>query len=97
MIYDAGVQSRCRPVSIRCLCEVLHDPGNRRPDEILQKPAGRKFIQVQDQVGRDTVNGLMGKYMPQAVKEIRDASDREIAAAKSAPTPSKSSAQSGKK
>src|SRR5260363_267103 len=65
--------------------------------KFYKSPAGRKFIQVQDQVGRDTVNGLMGKYMPQAVKEIRDASDQEIAAAKSAPTPSKSSAQSGKK
>ena len=39
-----------------------------------KSPTGRKFIQVQDQVGRDVVNGLMQKYMPQAIKATRDAS-----------------------
>lgn len=37
-----------------------------------KSPTGRKFIQVQDQVGRDVVNGLMQKYMPQSIKATRD-------------------------
>jgi len=43
---------------------------------------GRKFIQVQDQVGRDVVNGLMQKYMPQAIKATRDQADKEVASVK---------------
>ncbi len=42
-------------------------------------PTGRKFIQVQDQVGRDVVNGLMQKYMPQAIKATRTQADKEVA------------------
>ncbi|MGI4812648.1 MAG: DUF2059 domain-containing protein [Janthinobacterium lividum] len=42
--------------------------------------SGRKFIEVQDQVGRDVVNGLMQKYMPESIKATRDQADREIAA-----------------
>jgi hypothetical protein len=43
-------------------------------------PAGRKFIQVQDQVGRDVVNGLMQKYMPQSIQATRAQADRDVAA-----------------
>ena len=43
---------------------------------------GRKFIQVQDQVGRDVVNGLMQKYMPQAIKATRTQADQEVASVK---------------
>jgi hypothetical protein len=49
-----------------------------------KSPTGRKFIQVQDQVGRDVVSGLMQKYMPQSIKSTRDQADREIAAVKPA-------------
>jgi hypothetical protein len=45
---------------------------------------GRKFIQVQDQVGRDVVNGLMQKYMPQSIKATRDQADKEVASVKPA-------------
>jgi uncharacterized protein len=44
-----------------------------------KSPTGRKFIQVQDQVGRDVVNGLMQKYMPQAIKATRTQADKEVA------------------
>jgi uncharacterized protein len=47
-----------------------------------KSPTGRKFIQVQDQVGRDVVNGLMQKYMPQSIKATRTQADREVAAVK---------------
>jgi uncharacterized protein len=47
-----------------------------------RSPTGRKFIQVQDQVGRDVVNGLMQKYMPQSIKATRDQADKEVAAVK---------------
>jgi hypothetical protein len=47
-----------------------------------KSPTGRKFIQVQDQVGRDVVNGLMQKYMPQAIKATRTQADREVASVK---------------
>jgi uncharacterized protein len=47
-----------------------------------KSPTGRKFIQVQDQVGRDVVNGLMQKYMPQSIKATRAQADREVAAEK---------------
>ncbi|CAB3765584.1 DUF2059 domain-containing protein [Paraburkholderia humisilvae] len=47
-------------------------------------PTGRKFIQVQDQVGRDVVNGLMQKYMPQSIKATRDQADKEVASVSSA-------------
>src|SRR6202012_1554323 len=49
-----------------------------------KSPTGRKFIQVQDQVGRDVVNGLMQKYMPQSIKATRDQADREVASVSSA-------------
>jgi hypothetical protein len=49
-----------------------------------RSPTGRKFIQVQDQVGRDVVNSLMQKYMPQSIKATRDQADREVAAVKPA-------------
>ncbi|WP_322009962.1 DUF2059 domain-containing protein [Paraburkholderia sp. J12] len=44
-----------------------------------RSPTGRKFIQVQDQVGRDVVNGLMQKYMPQSIKATRTQADQEVA------------------
>ncbi|MGA7817079.1 DUF2059 domain-containing protein [Caballeronia sp.] len=47
-----------------------------------KSPTGRKFIQVQDQVGRDVVNGLMQKYMPQSIKATRAQADKEVAAIK---------------
>jgi uncharacterized protein len=47
-----------------------------------KSPTGRKFIQVQDQVGRDVVNGLMQKYMPQSIKATRAQADKEVAAVK---------------
>jgi hypothetical protein len=47
-----------------------------------RSPTGRKFIQVQDQVGRDVVGGLMQKYMPQAIKSTRTQADREVASVK---------------
>jgi len=49
-----------------------------------KSPTGRKFIQVQDQVGRDVVNGLMQKYMPQSIKATRTQADKEVAAVKPA-------------
>jgi hypothetical protein len=39
---------------------------------------------VQDQVGRDVVNGLMQKYMPQSIKATRDQADKEVASVKPA-------------
>ncbi len=52
--------------------------------------AGREFIQKQDQVGRDVVNGLLQKYMPNAIKAIREQADQEVATAKpAAAAPSK--------
>jgi hypothetical protein len=47
-----------------------------------KSPTGRKFIEVQDQVGRDVVNGLMQKYMPTSIKTTRDQADKEVAAVK---------------
>jgi uncharacterized protein len=47
-----------------------------------KSPTGRKFIEVQDQVGRDVVNGLMQKYMPQSIKATRDQADQEVGAVK---------------
>ena len=47
-----------------------------------KSPTGRKFIQVQDQVGRDVVNGLMQKYMPQSIKATRAQADTEVASVK---------------
>lgn len=49
-----------------------------------KSPAGRKFIEVQDQVGRDVVNGLMQKYMPQSIQATRQQADREVSAIKPA-------------
>ncbi|KMQ80541.1 putative signal peptide protein [Candidatus Burkholderia pumila] len=47
-----------------------------------KSPTGRKFIQVQDQVGRDVVNGLMQKYMPQSIQATRKMADSEVASVK---------------
>ena len=47
-----------------------------------KSPTGRKFIQVQDQVGRDVVGSLMQKYMPQAIQATRAQADKEVAAVK---------------
>jgi hypothetical protein len=47
-----------------------------------KSPTGRKFIQVQDQVGRDVVGGLMQKYMPQAIQATRAQADKEVASVK---------------
>ena len=47
-----------------------------------RSPTGRKFIEVQDQVGRDVVSGLMQKYMPQSIRATREQADREVAAVK---------------
>jgi len=47
-----------------------------------KSPTGRKFIEVQDQVGRDVVNGLMQKYMPQSIKATRAQADQEVASVK---------------
>ncbi|MEX3547735.1 MAG: DUF2059 domain-containing protein [Burkholderia sp.] len=47
-----------------------------------KSPTGRKFIQAQDQVGRDVINGLMQKYMPQAIQATRAQADKEVAAVK---------------
>ncbi|MEX3592316.1 MAG: DUF2059 domain-containing protein [Burkholderia sp.] len=47
-----------------------------------KSPTGLKFIQVQDKVGRDVVNGLMQKYMPQAIQATRAQADKEISAVK---------------
>lgn len=65
--------------------------------KFYKSPTGRKFIQVQDQVGRDVVNGLMEKYMPQAVKEIRSEADHEVTTTKPESTPAKPANKSGKK
>ena len=72
-----GVRNRHVPSgrdasSVRRLREVLHDTTEIKDLTTFYKsPTGRKFIQVQDQVGRDVVNGLMQKYMPQAIKATR--------------------------
>ena len=47
-----------------------------------RSPTGRKFIQVQDQVGRDVVSGLMQKYMPQSIRATREEADKEVASVK---------------
>jgi uncharacterized protein len=49
-----------------------------------RSPTGRKFIQVQDQVGRDIVNGLMQHYMPQSIQATRAEADREVSDVKPA-------------
>ncbi len=50
---------------------------------------GQKFIQVQDQVGRDVINGLLQNYMPVAIKAIRAQADKEVAAVKPGAAPAK--------
>lgn len=47
-----------------------------------RSPTGRKFIEVQDQVGRDVVSGLMQKYMPQSISATRAQADKEVASVK---------------
>jgi hypothetical protein len=49
-----------------------------------KSPTGRKFIEVQDQVGRDVVGSLMQKYMPESIKATRDEADKEVASVKPA-------------
>lgn len=43
-----------------------------------KSPTGQKFIQQQDQVGHEVVNGLLQKYMPQSIEEIRKEANKEI-------------------
>ena len=50
--------------------------------KFYKSTTGRKFIQVQDQVGRVVVGGLMQKYMPQAIKATRAQADQEVASVK---------------
>ncbi len=50
--------------------------------KFYKSPTGRKFIQVQDQVGRDVVGGLMQKYMPQSISATRAQADKEVASVK---------------
>ena len=50
--------------------------------KFYKSPTGRKFIQVQDQVGRDVVGSLMQKYMPQSIQATRAQADKEVAAVK---------------
>lgn len=48
-------------------------------------PIGQKFIKVQDQVGREVIQSLMQKYMPQAIQTTRGQADQAIAAIKPGP------------
>ena len=50
--------------------------------KFYKSATGRKFIQVQDQVGREVVGGLMQKYMPQSIQATRAQADKEVAAVK---------------
>lgn len=50
--------------------------------KFYKSSTGRKFIQVQDQVGRDVVGSLMQKYMPQSIQATRAQADKEVAAVK---------------
>ena len=50
--------------------------------KFYKSSTGRKFIQVQDQVGRDVVGSLMQKYMKQAVDATRAQADKEVASVK---------------
>jgi hypothetical protein len=43
---------------------------------------GQKFLHAQDLVGRDVVNGLLDKYMPQSVNATRSLADKEVASVK---------------
>lgn len=43
---------------------------------------GQKFLHAQDLVGRDVVNGLLDKYMPQSVNATRSQADKEVASVK---------------
>ena len=52
--------------------------------KFYKSATGRKFIQVQDQVGRDVVGGLMQKYMPQSISATRAQADKEVASVKPA-------------
>ncbi len=52
--------------------------------EFYRKPAGKKFIQVQDQVGHEVVNGLLQKHMPVVITSIRQQADNAVASAKPA-------------
>jgi len=60
-------------------------------------PTGKKFIEVQDQVGRDVVNGLMQRYMPQSIQATRATADADIAAISPSAAPSRSTSKSSKK
>ncbi len=48
--------------------------------QFYRSSTGRKFIEVQDQVGRDVVGHLMEKYMPQSIQATRDQANKEVAA-----------------
>lgn len=61
-----------------------------------RSPTGRKFIEVQDQVGRDVVNGVMQKYMPQSIQATRQQADREVTNAGSHSGGSKAAPRKGK-
>jgi hypothetical protein len=50
--------------------------------KFYKSTTGRKFIQVQDQVGRDVVGSLMQKYMPQSIQATREQAEKEVAAVK---------------
>jgi uncharacterized protein len=60
-----------------------------------KSPTGQKFLHAQDLVGRDVVNGLLDKYMPQSVNATRSLADKEVANTKApaagaaAPAPQK--------
>jgi uncharacterized protein len=47
-----------------------------------KSPTGQKFLHAQDLVGRDVVNGLLDKYMPQSVNATRSLADKEVASVK---------------
>lgn len=49
-----------------------------------KSPVGKKFIEVQPQVGNEILSGLMSRYMPQSIKATRDAADKAVAASASA-------------
>ncbi|CAD6547666.1 hypothetical protein LMG24235_04460 [Paraburkholderia sabiae] len=44
-----------------------------------QSPTGRRFIEVQDAVGRDVVNSLTRVYMPKAIRATRAQADAFVA------------------
>lgn len=49
-----------------------------------RSPTGRKFMQVQDQLGREVFASMMQRYMPQSVAELRSDAEKEVASIKPA-------------